>query len=184
MKKFRRVILYTALALFANTATAADVERLESLREDSMRKLIFVADPELAADPGFTDAGGAAMDMAGFRGKYLLVNFWATWCAPCREEMPALDALQAEFGGDDFAVLPIATGPNPLPAIEKFYTETGLENLGVYLDPRQVMAREMAVLALPITVLIDPEGREIARLRGDAEWYSDSARAIIAALLE
>ena len=95
-----------------------------------------------------------------------------------------LAELQTEFGGDDFEVVTIATGRNSVPGIKKFFDEIGVDNLPLYLDPRQGLARDMAVLGLPITVIISPEGAEIARMRGDAEWNSDSAKAIIAALLE
>ena len=102
--------------------------------------------------------------------------------------MPALDALQGAFGGDDFEVVTIATGRNTRAGIERFFAEPQegadpITNLPILLDPRSDLAREMAVLGLPISVILDPEGREIARMRGDAEWYSDSARAIIAALI-
>lgn len=97
--------------------------------------------------------------------------------------MPSLDALNAEFGGESFAVVPVATGRNALPAIRKLFDETGVQTLPVLLDPKQKLAREMAVLGLPITVILNPEGQEIARLRGDADWHSDSARAIVQALL-
>lgn len=91
--------------------------------------------------------------------------------------------LQRDYGGDDFEVVTIATGRNPEPAIRKFFEEIGVDNLPVLLDPRQGLSREMAVLGLPVTILIDPEGREIARMLGDAEWNGDSARAIIEALI-
>ena len=172
--------LYTALALGASPA-AADVATAESLREGTMKKLLFSEPAEVSAET-FTDPSGATLSLADFRGKHVLVNFWATWCAPCRKEMPQLSELQAEFGGDAFEVVTIATGRNPQPAIDRFFEEVGVDNLPKYLDPSSALARDMAVLGLPITVILDPEGREIARMRGDAEWNSESAKAIIAAL--
>jgi hypothetical protein len=97
--------------------------------------------------------------------------------------MPGLDRLQAEFAGDTFEVVTIATGRNSVTGIRKFFEETGVTNLPILLDPKSELARDMAILGLPITVILDPEGNEIARLRGDAEWDSDSARAIVAALI-
>ena len=94
-----------------------------------------------------------------------------------------LDNLQAEFGGEDFEVVTIATGRNDVTGIRRFFEETEVTRLPILLDPRSELAREMAVLGLPITVVLDREGREIARMRGDAEWDSDSAKAIVAALL-
>ena len=183
LRPLRLALLYTALCLTANGALAADTAALEALREGDMRKLMF---HETAAEvPGtvFTDAEGGEHRLADWQGKYVLLNFWATWCAPCRKEMPMLDALQTEFGGDAFEVVTVATGRNSVPGIRRFFEEIGVEALPILLDPKQELAREMAVLGLPITVLIDPEGREIARLIGDADWNSDSARAIVAALL-
>lgn len=116
-------------------------------------------------------------------GKVVLLNFWATWCAPCRKEMPQLSELQTEFGGDTFEVLTIATGRNSPTGIKKFFEEIGVDNLPRHQDPRQKLAGQMAIFGLPITVLIDPEGREVARLRGDANWSSDTAKQIIATVL-
>lgn len=177
--------VYTSLGPGANPAVAEgarDYAAVEPLRDGSMRKLIF-ADPRELPDAAFTDAAGGEHRLADWQGRWLVVNFWATWCAPCRKEMPGLDALQAEFGGERFAVLTIATGRNPLPAVQRFFAETGVSHLPQLLDPTSALAREMGVLGLPVTVLIDPEGREVARLIGDADWSGDSARSIVAALL-
>ncbi len=178
MLKLRSAILYMALVLVANPAFA-DSATLEALRDGSMKKLVF-ADPVAVPDVAFTDPDGGEYRLSDWQGKYVLVNFWATWCAPCRAEMPALDALQDEFGGERFEVVTIATGRNVLAGIHRFFDETGVKNLPILLDPRQALAREMGVFGLPTTILMDPDGNEIARMRGDAEWHSDSARAIIA----
>ena len=174
-------VLYTGLALSANVVLA-DTAGIEALREGTMKKLTF-SDPVAVSDISFTDPDGGEFQLSDFKGKTVLVNFWATWCAPCRKEMPMLSELQTEFGGDHFEVVTIATGRNALPGIRKFFSETGVDNLPLYLDPKQKLARQMGVLGLPITVILDPEGQEIARMRGDAEWNSDSAKAIIAALI-
>ncbi len=174
-------VLYTALTLTANAALA-DMSDVTALREGTMKKLIF-AEPAAVSEITFTDPEGGEFSLADFGGKHVLVNFWATWCAPCRKEMPMLAELQAEYGGDLFEVVTIATGRNAIPGIRKFFEDIGVDNLPLYLDPRQNLAREMAVLGLPITIILDPDGREIARMRGDAEWNSDSAKAIIEALI-
>ncbi len=175
-------VLYTCLALAANHAIA-DTSQLEELREGTMRKLVF-SEPRPAPGTGFTDPEGGAHQLSDLKGKFVLVNFWATWCAPCRKEMPMLSELQREFGGERFEVVTIATGRNSVPGIRRFFRETGVDNLPLYLDPRQNLARSMAVFGLPATVILDVDGREIARMRGDAEWYGESARAIIRALTE
>lgn len=174
-------VLYTGFALTANAALA-DFSELEAMREGSMKKLLF-SDPAPVSTETFTHAEGGEFTLADFQGKHVLVNFWATWCAPCRKEMPMLSELQTEFGGDRFEVVTIATGRNDLNGIKRFLAEIEVDNLPLYLDPKQSLARDMAVLGLPITLILDPQGNEIARMRGDAEWNSESAKAIIRALI-
>jgi thiol-disulfide isomerase/thioredoxin len=182
MSWFRSAVLYTALALGANAAFA-DNAALEALRDGDMKKLSFHEEPKPVPAIELVDAEGGVQSLEAYRGKVVVLNFWATWCAPCRQEMASLDRLQAALGGEDFAVVTVATGRNPVPAIRKFFAENGIANLPVLRDPQQALAREMAVLGLPITVILDREGNEIARLQGDAEWDSDSARAIVQALI-
>lgn len=183
MKKLLLALVYTALTLGANIAVA-DMSAVEALREGDMKKLNFHSTPKPVSDKPFmlADKAGTAT-LAEYQGKYVLLNFWATWCAPCRHEMPMLSDLQTEFGGDQFEVLTLATGRNSPAGITKFFDENGISNLPRHQDPKQAVARDMAVLGLPITVILNPEGLEIARLRGDADWTSDSAKAILAALI-
>lgn len=174
-------VLYTALILCANAAVA-DTAALEALREGTMKKLRFV-EPTPVSETVFTHADGGEHSLAQFQGKHVVLNFWATWCAPCRKEMPMLSELQTEFGGDAFEVVTIATGRNEIGGIRRFFDEVGVDNLPIYLDPRQKLARDMGVLGLPVTLVIDPEGNEIARMIGDAEWNSESAKAIVRQLI-
>lgn len=185
MRLFRLLTLYIALALGANAALA-DTAALAGLREGDMKKLVLHDSPKPVSEKTFTlaDDGGEAT-LADWQGKWVLLNFWATWCAPCRKEMPELAALQDAFGDDDFEVLTLASGPNnSTPAIRKFFGEIGVDNLPGHQDPNQAVSRDMGVLGLPVTVILNPEGEEIARLTGDAEWNSESAQAIISALLD
>ncbi|WP_170772583.1 TlpA disulfide reductase family protein [Ruegeria lacuscaerulensis] len=184
MRLFRLIPLYMALALGANAALAADIETLKLLREGTLKRLILHKEPKPKAAVEFQleDDGGTAT-LADYKGKYVLVNFWATWCAPCRKEMPQIAELQEEFGGDKFEVVTLATGRNSPAGIKKFFDETGIDNLPRHQDPGSAVAREFGVIALPITVILDPNGDEIARLIGDAEWNSDSAKAIVGALV-
>ncbi len=177
----RSALLYTALVFGANTAFAADPD-WQAARDGGLDKLVVAQEPTPVAAAEFTDRDGGTHTLADWQGKVVLLNFWATWCAPCREEMPALDRLQAELGGDDFEVVTIATGRNAVERIDDFYAEVGVENLPILLDPRQQVAREMGVVGLPVTVLIDREGREVARYLGDAEWDSDAAKALVTQL--
>jgi len=184
MKKLLLALVYTALTAGANPALAADADIIAPLVSGDMKKLAVHSVPVATSGAAFelADSAGKAT-LEDYRGKYMLVNFWATWCAPCRKEMPHLSELQAELGGKDFEVLTIATGRNSPEGITKFFTETGITNLPRHQDPKQELASQMGIFGLPITVLIDPQGREIARLRGDADWASDSAKSIIKALI-
>ncbi|MCX7646087.1 MAG: TlpA family protein disulfide reductase [Rhodobacteraceae bacterium] len=183
MGVFGKAVLYTALLAFANAA-AADTSAAAALRAGDMRKLVFHEAPQPVPDAAFGHLDGSTHSLADFRGKWVLLNFWATWCAPCREEMPMLANLQRDLGGDRFAVVTVATGRNSPQAIEKFFDEIGVDNLPLYVDPRHDLARPMAVLGLPVTVIIDPEGREVARLMGEAAWDGPEARALLAALMQ
>ena len=182
MRKLLSALLYTGLLAVANQG-AAEIVDIAALREGDMRKLIVHSEPVAGSEVAFTAGDGSEMTLAAYEGKYVVLNFWATWCAPCRKEMPMLSEIQTDFGGDDFEVVTIATGRNLPPAIDRFFAEIGVENLPKYLDPRSALARDMAVLGLPITLILDPNGQEIARMRGDAEWNGESARAVLKALL-
>lgn len=189
MKKLLLALVYTALVAGANTsaATAADlsISELEAMREGSMKKLVFLPDPLPVSDKPFQlQDGEGEKTLADYKGKFVLVNFWATWCAPCRKEMPQMSELQDEFGGENFEVLTIATGRNSPTGIKKFFDEIEVTNLPRHQDPGMKLAREMRVLGLPVTVLLNPEGNEVARMLGDAEWNSESAKSIIRALTE
>lgn len=172
-------VVYTALALGANPVAADPA--LEALKSGDMRKLVVHSTPIAAGDATFTDPEGKTHSLADWQGKVVVLNFWATWCAPCRAEMPSLDALQKDIG-PDAAVVTIATGRNLLPAIEKFFTETRVQNLPILLDPKSGLARQMGVVGLPVTVLLDKQGREVARMIGEADWNSPEAKAVLAEL--
>ena len=138
---------------------AADMAALAGLRQGDMKKLNFHEEPKPVSDLAFVTADGGEGHLSDYRGKYMLLNFWATWCAPCRKEMPMLAQLQRDYGGDAFEVVTLATGRNAPPAIKAFFAEIGVDNLPMHRDPQQAIAREMGVLGLPITVIVDPEGR-------------------------
>ena len=171
------------LVFYAATAVSANAADLSGLNAGAMKKLVLAENPAPAPDVAFTAEGGDAARLADFRGHPMVVNFWATWCAPCRKEMPSLDALQAEFADTPFRVMTIATGRSPMPAIERFFEETGVTHLPRHSDPQMALSRAMGVLGLPVSVVIDAEGREVGRLIGDADWSSAEAKALVAALL-
>ncbi len=140
--------------------------------------------PRDLPDIEFANRAGETVRLADFRGRLVLLNIWATWCAPCRREMPTLDRLQAELGGPDFEVLALAVDRKGLDAVEKFYAELGLERLAIYVDESTRAARLLGALGLPTTLLIDREGKEIGRLLGPAEWDSPEMISFFRSLIE
>ncbi len=180
--KLLSALLYTSLALGANIGHA-DPAAIEALRDGDMRKLQIASTPADLPSTPFQDETGADMTLADLKGQVTLVNFWATWCAPCRKEMPHLAELQAELGGDDFRVVTIATGRNSPDGITRFFDEIGVDSLPRYTDPRQALARDLGIVGLPVTLVLNRDGQEVGRLLGDADWSSDSAKAIVSALI-
>jgi thiol-disulfide isomerase/thioredoxin len=118
----------------------------------------------------FEDGVGTAMTLADFRGRVVLLNLWATWCAPCRTEMPALDRLQAKMAGPDFTVVPLSIDHRGRDAVERFYRDLGLASLGIYVDRSGEAAYALEVSGMPTTLLLDREGRELGRVIGAAPW--------------
>lgn len=118
----------------------------------------------------FEDGDGRAVSLADFRGGMVLLNVWATWCGPCRREMPTLDGLQAKLGGPDFGVVALSIDRAGIEVVAEFYAEVGVAHLTRYIDDSGKAARQLNAVGLPTTLLIDREGREIARHVGPAEW--------------
>jgi thiol-disulfide isomerase/thioredoxin len=181
MRNFFVAVVYTALTLLANSGMAQT--DIAALRDGDMRKLMLHDEPIPASDVSFVGFDDSTVSFADYAGQIVLVNFWATWCAPCRQEMPHLAALEAALGSEDFQVVTIATGRNALPAIERFFDEISVDNLPLHRDPQQELAHDMGVMGLPVSVLLNRDGMEIGRLIGDADWSSPSAMAIISALV-
>ena len=142
------------------------------------------------ADMAFKDAAGAPKTIADFAGKALLVNFWASWCVPCRAEMPALDALAARYNSEGFEVLPINLdiGEGGLEKAQAFLADGGFQHLPLYADSTfsafERLKREAVAIGLPATLLLDAKGCELAVLQGPAEWDTPDGHKVIEALIE
>jgi thiol-disulfide isomerase/thioredoxin len=129
------------------------------------------------------DGQGAPADMAPYRGKALLVNLWATWCAPCIEELPSLGQLQQELGGEDFQVVTIAIDEREPSKIEPFLAKHGAANLPVLIDRDRTIDKVAKVIALPTSLLVDREGQVKAMLTGDARWNCGKALEAVKAFV-
>ena len=120
----------------------------------------------------FEDANGGARSLGDFRGKFVLLNIWATWCEPCREEMPALDRLQSQLGGARFQVVPLSVDLQGIAIARKFYAQVGIKALPLYIDPSAKAAFTLDAPGLPVTLLVSRDGREIGRHLGAVKWDS------------
>jgi thiol-disulfide isomerase/thioredoxin len=148
-----------------------------------MTKLVRAGAPKVLPEIAFQDDAGQPKTLADWKGKVVLVNLWATWCAPCKIEMPSLSRLQAQLGGADFAVLPISLDRQGAELPRKFLTSNGLSNLPLLIDPSAGLAGKLDAIGLPASLILDREGREIARLLGPAEWDSPPAQEVIRAAI-
>ena len=148
-----------------------------------MAAFVFRKEPEALPQFKFQDAEGRERTLSDWRGKVVLLNLWATWCLPCRKEMPSLDRLQKELGSDQFEVVALSVDRKGLEASRKFLDETKVERLALYVDPSARANTELRVVGLPVTLLIDAQGRELGRLLGPAEWDGEDAKRLLRTVL-
>lgn len=180
----------SAAAEAADAACVAKADRAKALAAMAIGEVaaMLPADPpQSLAALTFEDPAGQAMTLADRAGRTVLVNLWATWCAPCRAEMPALDALQRDKGSDRFEVVTVNVDTGDAEKPRKFLSEIGVSDLALYRDPTMGIFNDLKkrglALGLPVTLLVDGEGCLLAHMNGPAEWSSaDAGRLIDAAL--
>ena len=126
--------------------------------------------PAAVPEISFADVAGQPKTLADYSGRVVLLNIWATWCAPCRKEMPTLDRLQAKLGGPDFEVIALSMDRKGPDVVKKFYAEIGVTHLALNIDTSAKAMFALNAVGLPMTLLIDRDGKEIGRLIGPAEW--------------
>ena len=145
----------------------------------SMAAFVKPSSPKDIAAFTFADEAGASLDLSHWKGRVVLLNLWATWCAPCRKEMPELAQLQKEMGSDDFEVVALSEDLKGTEASAAFLKDAKAENLALYVDPKALALEAVQSVGLPTTLLIDRNGKEIGRLLGPAQWNSVEAKALI-----
>ena len=176
----RRLFLAGGLAFLALPALA-DVG--PGLLKGTVAKFELAKAPKPLPDLEFLDADDKPLTFADFKGKAVLVNFWATWCGPCVKEMPSLDRLQAAMGKDKFMVLPLSLDGPSRPKVAPFYKDKNLVNLGVYFDKGRKVMQKLDISILPTSILVDPAGNELGRLEGEADWEKPEAIALMKAAI-
>jgi thiol-disulfide isomerase/thioredoxin len=139
--------------------------------------------PRPMPDLQFQDGRGSPLALSDFRGRTVLLNVWATWCTPCRAEMPMLDRLQHELGGGAFEVVALSIDSKSATAVRRFYEEIGIRSLAVYVDPSMQATQKLRIVGVPTTLLIDREGRELWRKTGPAQWDSPEVMQVLRAQL-
>ncbi|MEQ9488919.1 MAG: TlpA disulfide reductase family protein [Alphaproteobacteria bacterium] len=149
-----------------------------------MQRFVLVEERVAAPDVDVLKGDGGTVAISDFRGKVVLLNFWATWCPPCIREMPALDRLQSDLGGDDFAVVAVSTDAGGKAVAEPYLRDRlGLTNLDLYLDPKFTAWKTYQAGGLPTSFVIDRQGRLVGALVGEAEWDGDDAKALFRHLI-
>jgi thiol-disulfide isomerase/thioredoxin len=175
MKRLRAVILLALVPAALGGSAAGAVE---------MDKFIRAKEPRPAPDIEFTELNGAPAHLSDFRGRVVLVNLWATWCAPCVAEMPSLVKLQETIGRRDFVVLALSSDRGGARVVEPFIDEHRLQTLAVYLDPKGNATRSLGARGLPTSILLDRQGRELGRLLGGTDWSSSEAIALVRSAID
>ena len=157
--------------------------KTKDIIQGELRKFIFSDGTKTLPSPVVLDMNENVVEI-GSNNDILVINFWATWCAPCKKEMPSLNNLAENMKYDDVRIITVASGRNSKEAIESFFSDNDLVNLNKFRDPRGKIAMSYGVTALPTTVVIDPSGKEIGRIIGDIDWNTENIRAFFRNLLK
>lgn len=169
--------LVAAWVLFEAHETASN--RMSTASEAHSSAFFTHASPRALPDIVFQDASGAVRHLSDFRGRTVLLNLWATWCVPCRTEMPTLDRLQSRLGSQEFEVVALSIDREGAGIVKRFFDEMNVHALKVYVDLTMAAQQALNAVGVPMTVLIDREGREVARKLGPAQWDSPEIVAMI-----
>jgi thiol-disulfide isomerase/thioredoxin len=175
----------TPVAADAGCQPVVAARQLAPLVHGEIAALTLSEIPRSVPDLSFRDGAGKPVRLADYRGRIVLLNLWATWCVPCRKEMPALDRLQAQVDGNDFAVVAVNIDTGDPAKPRRFWSEVGIKHLAYYDDPStnvfQELKRVGRAVGLPTSLLIDRDGCELGYIAGPAEWSSEEAIRLVQA---
>ncbi len=144
-----------------------------AIEKPNIKNLVLIKKPKTYEEVVFKDKNQKDVDLDHYRGKLILINFWATWCAPCKEEMPSLDILQSDIKLNNLKVFPINIGQEDLRNSEIFFKELNIKNLDIYFDPSIKLTKKFSLRGIPTTILINKEGNEFARIIGSIDFNSE-----------
>ena len=142
----------------------------QALEKPDLKNLILIKNPKLYENIIFMDINQKNVNLDDFKGKLIILNFWATWCAPCREEMPSLDNLQSNIKLNNLKIFPINIGQEDISKSESFFRELKIKNLDIYIDAPITLAKKLALRGVPTTILFNKEGKEFARIMGSIDF--------------
>ena len=144
-----------------------------ALEKPDIKNLVLVKNPKIYKDVIFKDINQKDINLDDFKGKLLILNFWATWCAPCREEMPSLDYLQSNTKLNNLKIFPINIGQEDISKSEFFFKELNIKNLDIYIDAPITLAKKFSLRGVPTTILFNKEGKEFARIMGSIDFNDE-----------
>jgi thiol-disulfide isomerase/thioredoxin len=167
-----------AAALLVVTASAQ-----VGAAQEPIENLVVHNAPKSLRPIKFENEAGETRSLTDFKGKVVVLNVWATWCVPCRREMPTLDRLRAALGGPDFEVVPISIDRGGIDAVRKFYADIAVHSLVMYVDRSGQILRDLSAVGLPTTLIINRDGQEVGRVIGPAEWDSAAIMQFLSSIV-
>jgi len=144
-----------------------------TFEKPDLKNLVLIKDPKLYENIIFMDINQKKVNLDDFKGKLIILNFWATWCAPCKEEMPSLDDLQSNTKLNNLKIFPINIGQEDRSKSESFFKELNINNLDIYIDAPITLAKKFSLRGVPTTILFNKEGKEFARIIGSIDFNDE-----------
>jgi len=144
-----------------------------AFEKPDLKNLVLIKNPKLYKDVIFVDINQKNLNLDDFKGKLIMLNFWATWCAPCKEEMPSLDDLQSNAKLNNLKIFPINIGQEDTSKSESFFKELNIQNLEIYFDAPITLAKKFSLRGVPTTIIINKEGKEFARIIGSIDFKDE-----------